>query len=161
MDKNKSQKEKEDIKFLKIGLKSADNKKYHNNFIASTLHCLSNINFLSSFIINLFIINTNKKTFKNELFEKYKELLIKLKALNDKDDNEKCSLKEFEDFLFNKEEYKDINNYNPKFLLNNLITELNLYISSEFNDSFIADNFFIKVQIINRCLNCRGKIFSF
>jgi hypothetical protein len=102
----------------------------------------------------LTIIKTNKEIFKNELFEKYKELLIKLKTLNDKDNNQKCSLKEFEDFLFNKEEYKNINNYNPKFLLNNIITELNLYISSEFNNSSIADNFFITVEIIKRCLSC-------
>ena len=145
----------DEIIFLKTGFEKSDYNISHNNFMASTLHCLININFLTNFITNF---DTN--SIKNDFFEKYKELLNDLISLNNKNDNDndnkKISLKTFEQFLFSKEEYKNENNHNPKFLINNMINEFNLYIFSEFKNSKIADNFYITLQKVRKCSICNN-----
>lgn len=129
---------------FKVGLKLSDETINKNNFIGSTLHCLTNINTLTDFI-------NSKEPIKNSLHYKYKELLKEIKKLNE--DKKICS-PDFKEFLIDKNDFKNNKSYNPKYLINQLLTEFNLYFLSEFQDSKISDTFFITKQKINKCLNC-------
>ena len=131
-----------------IGLKS-ENPKYRNNFIASTLHCLINIEILTDYINKL-----DNKLEGNPLFVKYKELLKNLQDLKKKNNKGPYDIKDFEKILFNKEEFQNIDRYNPKYLLNYLITEFNLFLSSETKNTFISDAFFTIIETINKCPVC-------
>ena len=136
---------------FKVGLEISDVAINKNNFIGATLHCLTNINDLTVFI-------NSKEPIKNSLHDYYKKLLQDIKKLND--DKKICS-PNFEEFLIDKKECENKNNYNPKYLINQILTEFNLYFLSEFQDSKISDTFFITIQKINKCLNCNhyeGKI---
>ena len=130
----------------KIGFKS-ENKIYKNNFISSTLHCLINIDFLTDFIKNEEIEQN-----KNPLYDKYKEFLQKLEDL--KDNKLPYDIKDFEDFLFKKEEFNLKNNQNPKYLLEYLITELNLFLVSEYKNTLISDNVYTIIETVKKCPTC-------
>ena len=133
----------------KNGLKS-ENKEYNNNFVISTLHCLININALTDFIKDL----DQNECEKDPLLDEYKKFLEILKE----DDEKPSSIKQFEDILFEKDDFKKKENYNPQFLLNYLITDFNLFISSEFKNTKISDIFAITIQTIKKCPNCKNFI---
>lgn len=121
-------------------------KKNKNNFLMATLHFLTNINFFQNF-------TKEKNIGENILFNAFKELFEKINSNN----NEKvCSIDNFADIIFNK--IKDKANYNPKFLINTLLTEFNLFFSKEFNDASISNNFFITIQDIKKCKKCKNYI---
>lgn len=135
--------------FHKVGFEKTQNKKAKNNFICSTLQSLTNINFISNFILEL------DKEAKNDLFEEYKKLLEQIKNLPE--NNTLCP-NDFEKYLFGLKEFNSNENCNPQFLLDYIITQLNLFLSSEFKNSFISDNLFIIIQKINKCMECEKYI---
>lgn len=126
----------------KIGLKPTEkDKRYKNNCLPATLHCLINIKFLSQFLIVF------KNKIDNEQLYTYKKLLNEIIG-------KKCkciSLESYENILL-----KGINilNYEPQSILNHLLTEFGSFMLNEYKNSEIQDNMFIELQNIKTCLEC-------
>ena len=126
-----------------IGLKPAEkDKKYKNNCLPATLHCLINIKFLSK----------NLSEFKdktgNEQLDTYKNLLNKII-------DKKCksiSLEDYENILLKK---INILKYEPQSILNHLLTEFGSFMLNEYKKTEIQDNMFIELQNIKTCVQCK------
>jgi hypothetical protein len=126
----------------KIGLKPTEkDKRYKNNCLPATLHCLINIKFLSQYLIVF------KNKIDNEQLYTYKKLLNEIIG-------KKCkciSLESYENILL-----KGINilNYEPQSILNHLLTEFGSFMLNEYKNTEIQDNMFIELQNIKTCLEC-------
>ena len=133
------------MELYKIGLKPTKNdKKYKNNCLPATLHCLINIKFLSKYL----------SEFTDEIDNK--QLHIYKKLLNDiRDKKCKCiSLESYENILLKK---INISKFEPQSILNYLLTEFGSFILNEYKKTEIQDNMFIELQNIKTCLECKKK----
>lgn len=123
----------------KIGLKPTEkDKRYKNNCLPATLHCLINMKFLSQYLFGF-----NNKIDNEQLYT-YKKLLNEIKG-------KKCkciSLESYENILLKR------SNYEPQSILNHLLTEFGSFMLNEYKNTEIQDNMFIELQNIKTCLEC-------
>lgn len=136
--------------FYKIGLICSEHKYNRNNFLPATLHCLTNIKFLTNFFMNY------KETFSDdqenivEKLKKYKDLLDKLK---EKKDNKFIKIEDFKKVLNYEEESRE--NCNPKILLAKMIREFNNYFIKK-NNTTILDKISISFAQAFKCIECKN-----
>ena len=137
----------------KVGLISSNHKYNRNNFLPATLHCLTNIKFLTNFLKNF-----NKKFLKGKDDEQLIQELTSYRNLSkqlagSKDNMEPINTEEFEKAL----NYERINkeNCNPKFLIEKIIKEFNNYFVDKFKDTTIQDKISISLQSIIKCTICK------
>ena len=134
------------MELYKIGLKQTErNKKYKNNFLSATLHCLINIEFLSKFLYEF------NKRIDNKKLNAYKTLLEEIKKTN----NNCISLENYENILLNNINEKD---YNPQFLLKHLLEDFKGFMLNKYEKTEISDNICIELQNVKECVECKNVI---
>ena len=139
-----------------IGLISSEHKYNRNNFLPSTLHCLTNIKFLTNFI-NSFDQELTKDKEDEQLIQEltsYKNLLNQLAGVNDK--KKFINTEEFEKALNYGKLRKE--NCNPKFLLEKILKEFNNYFVDKFKNTTLQENISISLQSIIKCTICKNYI---
>ena len=133
--------------FHTIGFIPSEDKINRNNFLPATLHCLTNIKFLTNFILGF-----NNTININKLLNSYQNLLQEISRTNQKE----ISITNFEKILFENDEYiNDKEKCNPKFLFDNLITNFHQFYLKQFNNTTIFDNISVVFQTTLSCPQCQ------
>ena len=132
--------------FHTLGFKPSEEKINRNNFLPATLHCLTNIQFLTDFIQTF-----EKSTKKNILLDSYKNLL---QTIN----NSKAkfiSIEDFENILFKNDDYKsDKEKCNPKYLFYNILKNFHNFYLTEYKNTTIFDTISVEFQTTLSCPEC-------
>ena len=136
--------------FHTFGFKPSEEKIHRNNFLPATLHCLTNIKFLTEFI-------SNENNCVNKLLNSYKNLLQTISKTNEQE-KRYISIEDFEKALFEIDDYQnDKEKCNPKFLFDNIINNFHNFYSQN-KKTTISDNISVEFQTTFSCQECSEKI---